>query len=81
MKHRTTGKESRRGERQENIVREVKQRNTGNQRREKHRINSKHTDTLYIFLESEKRHNESLLLFQQAVLVQPDDIGAHINIG
>ncbi|XP_023344917.1 transmembrane and TPR repeat-containing protein CG4050 [Eurytemora carolleeae] len=32
-------------------------------------------------LESQKRHNESLILFHQAVLVQPDDIGAHINIG
>ena len=32
-------------------------------------------------LESRQLYNESLLLFKQAALVQPDDIGAHINIG
>jgi hypothetical protein len=32
-------------------------------------------------LESKRMYNDSLLLFKQAALVQPDDIGAHINIG
>jgi protein O-mannosyl-transferase len=32
-------------------------------------------------LESKRLYNESLLLFKQAAIVQPDDIGAHINIG
>jgi len=31
--------------------------------------------------ESMKRHQDALLLYQQAAMVQPDDIGAHINIG
>lgn len=32
-------------------------------------------------LESQKKYNEALVLFKQAAIVQPDDIGAHINIG
>jgi hypothetical protein len=32
-------------------------------------------------LESRRMYNDSLLLFKQAALEQPDDIGAHINIG
>uniref|UniRef100_A0A1A9W3N0 Protein O-mannosyl-transferase TMTC3 n=1 Tax=Glossina brevipalpis TaxID=37001 RepID=A0A1A9W3N0_9MUSC len=32
-------------------------------------------------LENEGRFNEALAYFQQAVNIQPDDIGAHINVG
>lgn len=32
-------------------------------------------------LENEGRFKEALLYFQQAVHIQPDDIGAHINVG
>ncbi|XP_073813905.1 transmembrane O-mannosyltransferase targeting cadherins 3 [Musca autumnalis] len=32
-------------------------------------------------LENEGRFQEALLYFQQAVHIQPDDIGAHINVG
>ena len=32
-------------------------------------------------LESEKRFQDALVYFQQAAKVQPDDIGAHINVG
>ncbi|XP_013098502.2 protein O-mannosyl-transferase Tmtc3 [Stomoxys calcitrans] len=32
-------------------------------------------------LENESRFTEALLYFQQAVHIQPDDIGAHINVG
>ena len=31
--------------------------------------------------ESQKNYNEALLFFKEAVNVQPNDIGAHINIG
>ena len=32
-------------------------------------------------LESQKNYGEALVLFKEAAKVQPDDIGAHINIG
>lgn len=32
-------------------------------------------------LEGQNKFNEALLYFQQAVRIQPDDIGAHINVG
>merc|ERR1711860_231239 len=32
-------------------------------------------------LESKKNYLEALVLFKEAAKVQPDDIGAHINIG
>lgn len=32
-------------------------------------------------LENEGRFQEALAYFQQAVIIQPDDIGAHINVG
>jgi Tfp pilus assembly protein PilF len=32
-------------------------------------------------LESQKKHDQALVLFKEAAKVQPDDIGAHINIG
>ena len=31
--------------------------------------------------EAQKNYNEALLFFKEAVNVQPNDIGAHINIG
>ena len=32
-------------------------------------------------LESQKKHDQALVLFKEAAKVQHDDIGAHINIG
>ena len=32
-------------------------------------------------LESNKKYQQALILFKEAAKVQPDDIGAHINIG
>ena len=45
------------------------------------KINAKLYNNLGHALESEKKYVEALVLFKEAANVQPDDIGAHINIG
>ena len=37
--------------------------------------------TTMLVIESKKNYLEALVLFKEAAKVQPDDIGAHINIG
>ena len=45
------------------------------------KVNAKLYNNLGHALESEKKYQEALVLFKEAAVVQPDDIGAHINIG
>ena len=43
--------------------------------------NAKLYNNLGHVFESDKKYDEALVLFKEAASVQPDDIGAHINIG